>query len=307
MESVTPLYFFRGLMVAILVMTSFGPADAELSPQQAKLGKSLGDVYDYWRKAMVGLNYKAWYQATATHRRMALQNRIMSEKGSWPADIFNLPAAPPSLKGLSLLRARSKGMTAKSVYFGKVDFGAGPGPTDNLLVLSFVYEGRGWKYDTAEFINLDNLKDVRPQIVAGDFTYVDAQDFLPTGIKPLKPMAVPKAKYIAEVYTYCPGREVKVRINKISKHRFQDNQQSEVVIGGARDGANELVYEISDLPGYNGNEPLTLRVYLMSQVPGVKPVKVFQYQTKQGEKPKAAGSGVFSVGPATAAKILGQN
>ena len=198
-------------------------------------------------------------------------------------------------------------MTAKSVYFGKVDFGAGPGPTDNLLVLSFVYEGRGWKYDTAEFINLDNLKDVRPQIKAGDFTYVDAQDFLPTGIKPLKPMAVPKAKYIAEVYTYCPGREVKVRINKISKHRFQDNQQSEVVIGGARDGANELVYEISDLPGYNGNEPLTLRVYLMSQVPGVKPVKVFQYQTKQGEKPKAAGSGVFSVGPATAAKILGQN
>ena len=57
-------------------------------------------------------------------------------------------------------------------------------------------------------------------------------------------------------YTHTvPGREVKVRVNKISKHRFQDNQQSEVVIGGARDGINELTYEIRDLPGYQGDDP----------------------------------------------------
>ena len=204
-----------------------------------------------------------------------------------------------------MLRARSKGMSAKSVYFGKVNFGAGAAPADNLLLVSFVYEGRGWKYDTAEFINLDNLKDVRAQIASGDLAYVDEQAFLPTGVKPSIPNEVPRAKYIAKVYSYCPGREVKVRVNKISKHRFQDNQQSEVVIGGARDGINELTYEIRDLPGYQGDDPITIRVYLMSQVEGIKPIKIYQYQTRQGEKPKAQDSAVFQVNGETAAKILG--
>ena len=98
---------------------------------------------------------------------------------------------------------------------------------------------------------------------------------------------------------------MKVRVNKISKHRFQDNQQSEVVIGGARDGINELTYEIRDLPGYQGDDPITIRVYLMSQVEGIKPIKVYQYQTRQGEKPKAQDSAVFQVNAETAAKILG--
>ena len=196
-------------------------------------------------------------------------------------------------------------MTAKSVYFGKVDFGIGGDPTENLLVLSFVYEGRGWKYDTAEFVNLSNLKDVRDQIKSGDLAYVDGKDFLPTGIKPAQPIVVPKAKYIAKVYTYCPGREVRVKVNKVSEHRFQDTQQSEVIIGGARDGVNELWYSIRDLPGYKGDDPMTVRVYLMSQIPGVKPIKVYQYQTKKGHKPRAKDSATFNVDAATGAKILG--
>jgi len=99
---------------------------------------------------------------------------------------------------------------------------------------------------------------------------------------------------------------VRAQVNRISKHRFQDTQQSEVVIGGARDGANELWYSIRNLPGYKGNEPVTVRIYLMSQVPGVKPVKVYHYQTKEGEKPKSQASVIFDVSPADGAKILGR-
>jgi len=305
MESVMQVYLFRLVLVAIVSLGSIGSAGAQVADQQLKLGQSLDEVYTYWRDAMVKRDYRAWHQVSTTHRRIALQNRIFSEKGEWPADIFNIPAPPPTLKGLKMLRARNKGMSAKSVYFGKVNFGIGAAPTDNLLLLSFVYEGRGWKYDTAEFINLDNLKDVRAQIASGNLAYVDDQAFLPTGVKPLTPHEVPRAKYIAKVYSYCPGREVKVRVNKISKHRFQDNQQSEVVIGGARDGINELSYEIRDLPGYQGDDPITIRVYLMSQVEGIKHIKIYQYQTRQGEKPKAQDSAVFQVNAETAAKILG--
>lgn len=296
---------FGILVVVILSIGGIGTHGVEATPKEEGLGQSLQDVYTYWRDAMIAHSYEAWHQSTATHRRKLLENRIHSEKGSWPADIFDLPTDPPSIQGLRLLRARSKGMTAKSVYMGRVDFGAGGGPADNLLVLSFVYEGRGWKFDTAEFINLDNIEDVRAQIAAGNLSYVDGEDFLPTGNKPVIPDTVARPKYIAKVYAYCPGREVKVRVNKISRHRFQDNQQSEVVIGGVRDGLNELAYEINDLPGYKGSDPLTLRIYVMSQIEGVKPVKVYQYQTAQGERPRANGSATFRVDPETAARILG--
>ncbi|MGB1873513.1 MAG: hypothetical protein ACPH5P_00780 [Akkermansiaceae bacterium] len=296
---------FGVLAWGILSFGGIGLHSVAAAPKQEGLGRSLEDVYTYWREAMVTRNYERWHQSTATHRRKLLENRIHSEKGSWPADIFDLPTDPPGIRGLRLLRARSKGMTAKSVYIGRVDFGAGGGQADNLLVLSFLYEGRGWKFDTAEFINLDNIKDVRAQIAAGNLSYVDSEDFLPTGKKPEIPITVARPKYIGKVYTYCPGREVKVRVNKISKHRFQDNQQSEVIIGGVRDGLNDLVYEIKDLPGYRGSDPLTLRIYVMSQIQGVKPVKVYQYQTAQGEQPKASGSATFRVDPEIGARILG--
>ena len=305
MESVIHTHLILLTVAASMSLGVVGSASAEATNQQAGLAKSLEDVYSYWRSAIIGVNHGAWKQVTASSRKAALQNRIMSEKGSWPDDVFRLPAAPPALTGLKLLRARSKGMTAKSVYFGKVDFGVGGDPTENLLVLSFLYEGRGWKYDTAEFVNLSNLKDVRDQIKSGDLAYVDGKDFLPTGIKPAQPIVVPKAKYIAKVYTYCPGREVRVKVNKVSEHRFQDTQQSEVIIGGARDGVNELWYSIRDLPGYKGDDPMTVRVYLMSQIPGVKPIKVYQYQTKKGHKPRAKDSVIFNVDAATGAKILG--
>ena len=94
------------------------------------------------------------------------------KRASWPADIFECARGSTfTLKGLKVAEgAHSRGMTAKSVYFGKVDFGAGAAPAENLLLLSFVHEGRGWKYDTAEFINLDNLKDVRAQLASGDLS-----------------------------------------------------------------------------------------------------------------------------------------
>jgi hypothetical protein len=306
MESVKRIQLILLTAIALLSLGESNQLQAQTASHNAALSKALQNGYLYWRKAMMVKNYNAWKQITASHRMISIQNRILSEKGAFPADIFKLPTAPPALTGLKLLRARSKGVTAKLVYFGKVDFGVGGKPTDNLLVLSFIYEGRGWKYDTAEFVNLGNLKDVRVQLQAGKLDYVDGADFLPSGVRPPQPITVARAKYIAKVYSYCPGREIKVTVNKISKHRFQDTQQAEVVVGGARDGLNEIWYAIKDLPGYKGDDPITIRVYLFSQIPGVKPINVYQYQTKKGEKPKAQGSVIFNVDAATGAKILGR-
>ncbi len=303
MESVKRLQLFLLTVCCAFALGTGDKASAQAAASPA-LGKSLQEVYVYWRNAMVKRDYNAWKQITVSHRKLAIQNRVLSTKGVWPADIFKLPTAPPPLTGLKLLRARSKGVTAKLVYFGKVDFGVGGKPTDNLLVLSFVHEGRGWKYDAAEFVNLSNLLDIRKQIQAGNLSYVDGVAFLPDGKRPPQPIVVQRAKYIAKVYAFCPGRDVQVSVNRISKHRFQDIQHSEVVIGGARDGRNEIFYSIKDVPGYSGKDPLTIRVYLFSQINGVKPVKVFQYQVEKGQVPKGSGSTFFNVDAAAGRRVL---
>jgi len=125
-------------------------------------------------------------------------------------------------------------------------------------------------------------------------------------VVPPTPIEVGTAKYIAKVYVFCPGREVQVQVNKISRHRFANAKESEVVIGGAKDGPNEVQFSVKRLEGSTGNEALTIRVYLMSQVAGVNPVKVYEYQIAEEGKPEPFGSANFVVDAVTVAKLEGK-
>ncbi len=272
----------------------------------AQLQSQLEAVYMQWRSAMIKKNYNLWSQYTAAHKQITVKNRILSEKRSFPSSIFALPAAPPSVTGLKAVRVESVGATASAVYFGKVDFGVGGKPTDNVLQLQFVFERGGWKYSNADFFNLNLLKKERAQLQGGNMKFVAQQGFAATGKAPVKPIAINGAQYIAKVYVYCPGREVRLKVNKISDHRYQNNQVAEVVIGGARNGLNEISYAIKDLEGKSGKESLSIRVYLMSTVKGVKPIKVYEYQLKEGEKSKPFGTGHFVVGPKEVKRLSGK-
>lgn len=255
---------------------------------------------------MIKKNYNSWVRFTSMRQRISIQNRIYSEQRPFPGSIFQVPAFPPSVQNLTALRVQNIGATATAVYFGKVDFGVGGKPTDNLLLLHFVYEKTGWKYDSAEFLKLDILKDVRKQLKTGDFSYIDKKDFAPSGKVPPNPVVVPKAKYIAKVYVFCPGREVKLNINEVSQHRFQNTKESEVVIGGATDQINKLSFTTKALEGSTGKEAIAIRVYLMSTVKGVKPIKVYQYQVNEEGQVKKFGSGTFTVTDAHKRKLLGK-
>ena len=48
------------------------------------------------------------------------------------------------------------------------------------------------------------------------------------GVVPPTPIRANPAKYIAKVYVFCPGREVRVQINKISRHRFANAKEAGV-------------------------------------------------------------------------------
>ncbi|MEO1856904.1 MAG: hypothetical protein ABGY95_06010 [Rubritalea sp.] len=284
--------FFLMLGALLLTLSASGVSAQGNNPQ---LESQLSGLYGKWRTAMVNQDIRAWASTTSKNRQLTIRNRIYSERRPFPKAVFQLPAAPPSLENLQALSAHKKGATATSVYFGKVDFNVGGDPAENLLLLHFVNEGGSWKYDTADFINLMALPKVRKQLKEGDLTYVEQKDFQATGVPPQMPIAVNPAKYIAKVYVFCPGREVRMKVNKISDHRFQDTKAAEVVIGGGKDGINEVQFATKSLEGSTGKEALSIRVYLMSTVPGTKPIKVFEYQMNEGEPVKAFGSDNFVI------------
>jgi len=289
----------RLIFAISLVLTSLAAAQDNLRP-------ALETTYNAWREAMIRRDPSVWQRVTAEHRRVEVRNRIVSEKMPFPASVFNLPAPPPSLGGLQFLEAKQNGATAKASYFGKVDFGVGGEPTDNLLVLSFLKGNGGWLYDRADFVNLVALPAVRTELQAGDLKYLkETPEAQPTGTVPPTPVTVQPAKHVAKVYVFCPGREVQVQVNKISHHRFANAKEAEVVIGGALDGSNEVQYSVKKLEGGTGKEVMTIRVYLMSEVQGEKPIKAFEYQIAAGEAPKPFGTGMFDLNAATAAKLVG--
>lgn len=289
----------RLIFLLSLVIATVASAQDELRP-------ALETTYSAWREAMIRRDPAAWQRVTAEHRRVDVRNRIVSAKQPFPATVFDLPAPPPSIQGLRFLEAKQNGATAKASYFGKIDFGVGGEPTDNLLVLSFVRGSGGWFYDRADFVNLEALTAVRKELEAGNLKYLmETPEAQPTGQVPPTPIAAQPAKHVAKVYVFCPGREVQVQINKISHHRFANAKDAEVVIGGAVDGLNEVQYTVKKLKGSTGKEVMTIRVYLMSEVAGEKPIKAFEYQIAAGETPKPFATGTFNLDAVMASTLTG--
>lgn len=267
---------------------------------QDDLRPALEVSYNAWRNAVINKDARAWESATAEHRRMEVKNRILSEKRAFPATVFNLPTPPPSIDGLLFLDAKQNRSTAKASYFGKIDFGVGGTPTDNLIVLSFIRGKNGWLYDRADFVNLAALSAVRQELAKGDLRYLkETPEAQPTGVVPSTPVEMRPAKIIAKVYVFCPGREVQVQVNKFSRHRFANAKEAEIIIGGARDGLNEVQFSTKKIEGGTGKEAMTIRVYLLSEVEGVKPIKIFEYQVQEGGEVLPFGTKNFTVDAAT--------
>ncbi|WP_193213918.1 hypothetical protein [Luteolibacter marinus] len=281
------------------------PAASMAQAPSPALGKSLVASYQAWRTSIVRKDASAWKRATAAHRQVEVRNRLVSEKRPFPQAVFSLPAPPPGLDGLKIIHLSQRGATAKAAFFGKVNFGVEGEPTDNILVLSFINTNGTWLYDRADFVNLAALPEVRKELTAGDLKYVEeTPEFQATGVVPPSPPMVPAAKYIAKVYVFCPGREVQVQINQFSRHRFANAKEAEVILGGAKDGANSIAYTVKGLEGGTGKEAFTIRVYLMSEIEGTKPIKAFEYQVEEGGILKPFASTSFTVDPATGAKLL---
>jgi len=137
----------------------------------AQLVGHLKQVYTSWRSAMVRKDSATWKRLTSNTTLVNVRNRLWSERRNFPAGIFLAPVATPDIARLKAMRVRVKGNTAKAIYFGKVDFGVGGNPTDNVFIVSYVKEGATWKYHAGEFVNLGALPEVRKQLQGGDLQW----------------------------------------------------------------------------------------------------------------------------------------
>jgi hypothetical protein len=288
-------------VAAAMVASAWGQSEPD------SLGNSLATTYSAWRTSIARKDVATWQRVTAPSRLVSLRNRILSEKKPFPDAVFDLPSLPPMLEGLKMIHLSQKGPTAKATWFGKIDFGIGGEPTENLMVVSFVKGTAGWQYDSADYVNLSAIPDVRKELSSGNFKYVkEGEDFQASGKPPVMPPSVAAAKYIAKVYVFCPGRQVDVTVNQVSQHHFAHTKDAEVVIGGARDGQNTISYTIKPMQGGTGKEAMTIRIYLMSEIAGTQPIKAFEYQVEEGGAVKPSGQGVFVVDPSIAVKLVGK-
>lgn len=277
----------RRVSKLILVMLGFVMCLAsgqEKKPfDTAALKSDLETVYNTWRQSMVRADLTSWKQMTASFRQAHAINLATSEKKPFPDSMFNQPYSPPTLGGMTFVGIMAKNSTVAVTYVGKPDWGTTKSAGEDALVLLFVREANGWKYDQFRYFNLAELPEVRKRLVARDRQVLVEQDgFQPTGVIPPVEKLCARPKYVGKIFVDCQGREVVAKVNGISTHEFSDKRGAETIIGGLHDGANKIEVAIKDCPNIEKGR-IIVEVFLMPESDEQNPVKLCSYVVNKGD------------------------
>ncbi|HCN29488.1 MAG TPA: hypothetical protein DIT64_12210 [Verrucomicrobiales bacterium] len=249
--------------------------------QDAALASQLARAYGAWRAAMQSGDAKAWAAAITMHRQVTTRNLIVSQRKNWPAAVFEVPLDPPDISSLRLLEADAVGETAHLLFFGRVDMGGGPGVIpESVLMLKFFNERGTWKFDSSKLLRLDDQPEIAQQIKAGGrLDFLDYPEFTPPGKSP----PVPKICGIPDHVTGCTfqslGYQTRMIINGHDYPVMTDHAEKIFVIGGLKNGANEIILEVKpvEIPP-EGIRLLQLDFFVLAGKEGRQPVRVFHYE-----------------------------
>jgi hypothetical protein len=228
-----------------------------LRADDATLRRELDRAYSSWRDALVTRSFSGWQQATAASRQVITRNLIVSQQQPCPSALFALPMKPPETTTLRFVKVQAEGDTAHLVYFGKVDIGiADPAEIpDNVLLLKFIKETTGWKFDTTRLINLAPVPEVRAALGnGGSSAFLNEPEFLPTGKIPSVPKACPVPDRIGVLQVASFGYQTQAQVNGFEVASVENNAEEHIIIGGLRDGENPLTLSVKTLPIPPGDE-----------------------------------------------------
>jgi hypothetical protein len=236
-------HFSRLLLPAVLTIV----CTTGLHGEDDTLRRELERAFSIWRTAIVTRNLAAWKENTASFRQMETRNMIVSQKQPFPQALFDFPLRAPETGTLRFIKAEAKGATAKAVYFGKIDVGipdSGEIP-ENLLLLNFIYEAGGWKFDTLRLMNLANAPSVRASLKNGGAAGIlKSPEFSPDGVLPPTAKSCPVPDHIATLQIASLGYATAATVNGFTLPVVADAAEQHIIIGGLKDGENTLTLEI---------------------------------------------------------------
>ncbi len=265
------------------------------TPDQQKAKETADTVYNTWRLSMIRANEQAWRSATTASRQMKVRNLITSQRGSFPRDFFSQQPEPPKLENFRYVGALTgcSGRTLATTYIGKLQLGDSAA-AENAFVLLFVYEGGKWKLDQTRFFNLSQLPEVSRRLHAQELSVLREQDgFHPYSTLPSTPAACREPELIGKVFVDCPGRDIRMSINGVSVHEFNDERRADVISGGLKRGQNTINYTIRTEAG-KAHPSMAIGLFVMPETPGNKPVCVFDH-ILDAQDAAEGGSITFSI------------
>jgi hypothetical protein len=286
--------------VRLLVFVAFivGASTSALRGQDPELRRTLERAYSGWKQALIAQDLTRWQQNTAAHRQMATRNLIVSQKQEFPHALFAIPMRPPEIATLRFVGVTEKGNTANAVYFGKVDLGL-VDPTEvpeTLLLLKFVRESTGWKFDTTRVFNLAGAP---PSIQAtlkngGQANFLDDPAFAPTGDVPPVPKPCPVPDRIGVLQIASFGYATKAAVNGFDVAMVQDNAEEHLVIGGLKNGDNPMVVETRQLPVPEGAErSLEINAVILTGDQKRPTIEVFSWKPEKHPVPEFQKMTIF--------------
>lgn len=273
--------FIRPFLLFVLASAALFDPQTSLGQQGGDLRAQLERVYHDWRGAIINRDVRAWQRSTSRYRQVHTHNMIVSQRGRYPDAVFDVPLRPPEITTLRLLEAQAVDETAHLVYFGKVDLGIeADSVPDNLLLLRYIKEAEGWKFDTSRLINLEGVPDVRASLQqGGDPDFLEKPEFTPPGKGPAVPAVCKVPDYVAAFHVQAFGYEVAVNVNGFEYPPVKDIAVNQLIIGGLNRDKNDLAMNIAATQLPEGEERLLeINVLVVTQDPK-NPVNVFRYRT----------------------------
>lgn len=240
---------------------------------------------------MITRSLASWQQATATPRQLMTRNLIVSQKQPFPAALFDLPMRPPETATLRFLKMDINGATGHLAYFGKVDVGlleVAEIP-ENLLILKFIRESTGWKFDTTRLVNLGSVPEVRATLKNGGSSgFLSEPEFAPTGVVPPTPKPCPVPDRIGVLQIASFGYQTTAVVNGFDAATVTNNAEEHLIIGGLRDGENPLQLAVKTLPIPEGEKRVLEINALVLTGNETKPtIKVYTWKPESHPVPEA--------------------
>lgn len=262
--------------------------------QRAELIRTLREQYAAWRFAILNRDLDQWAANTSEHRRHQVRNEVVSNGAAFPEALFEAIQPPPQVTPLRVVDLRMGADVARITFFGPLHgdptTAPPPGTPSDLLHVVFHREQHDWKLDHISHVSLDQRPDWRQRLMQLDYALLQDPTFHFVATKPAPPALCDPPEHVAMLQIFSSGYKVRAVINGHAYPEIDDGNVHMIVIGGLRNGANELKLEmepsVGDSTSTPGDAHVAVNLWVRPGDPEQDSSRVFHYMPRPGEVPR---------------------